>query len=85
VRRSAFIIPASNGAGGRGPTNCATGSTTGLSTDAGSLLNDLNAIRPPSCSEAAGRFLGLSFAGWNVIAATGLMLLALKGALTTRR
>lgn len=68
-----------------GPTNCTTGSTTGLSTDAGSLLDDLNAMRPPSCTEAAGRFLGLSFAGWNVIAATGLMVLALKGALTARR
>ncbi len=68
-----------------GPTNCATGSTTGLSTNAGNLLDDLNAMRPPSCSEAAGRFLGLSFAGWNVIAASGLALLALKGAFASRR
>lgn len=34
----------------------------------GSLLDALDSIVPPSCDEAAGRFLGLSFAGWNAVA-----------------
>lgn len=50
-----------------GPASCAT-DAAGLSRDAGSLLDELNTVRPPSCEAAAGRFLGLSFAGWNVIA-----------------
>ena len=32
------------------------------------VLDQLNTLIPPSCDEAAGRFLGLSFAGWNVLA-----------------
>ncbi|WP_375198209.1 disulfide bond formation protein B, partial [Sphingobium sp.] len=36
--------------------------------------------RPPSCTEAAGRFLGLSFAGWNVIASLALALVAFRAA-----
>ena len=51
-----------------GPADCATAATSGLTTDAGSLLADLDAVTPPACDEAAGRFLGLSFAGWNAIA-----------------
>lgn len=55
-----------------GPADCATAATSGLSTDASSLLADLDAVTPPACDEAAGRFLGLSFAGWNAIASLGL-------------
>lgn len=55
-----------------GPADCATSATSGLATDAGSLLADLDAVTPPACDAAAGRFLGLSFAGWNVIASLGL-------------
>ena len=50
-----------------GPTDCATGAVS-ITTNAGSLLGDLNAVKPAACDTAAGRFLGISFAGWNVVA-----------------
>ncbi|WP_407865657.1 disulfide bond formation protein B [Phyllobacterium phragmitis] len=50
-----------------GPTDCSA-ATMSITTDAGNLLNDLNSVRPPACDQAAGRFLGLSFAGWNAVA-----------------
>ncbi len=62
-----------------GPESCSAGLSAGAG-DAGSLLDDLANARPPSCTDAAGRFLGISFAGWNVIAAAGLALLAFRGA-----
>jgi disulfide bond formation protein DsbB len=62
-----------------GPTDC--GVVTPVTSSSGSLLDQLNAVIPPSCDEAAGRFLGLSFAGWNVIASAILASIALRGAL----
>ena len=62
-----------------GPASCTAGITGGAS-NAGSLLNDLATAKPPSCTDAAGRFLGISFAGWNVIAASVLAALAFSGA-----
>lgn len=62
-----------------GPESCGAG-ITATSSDAGSLLDSLSNAKPPSCVDAAGRFLGISFAGWNVIAATGLAVLAYRGA-----
>lgn len=62
-----------------GPTDCVAAATS-ITTDAGSLLSDLNAIRPPSCDQAALRVLGLSFAGWNVIASAILAAIALRAA-----
>lgn len=54
-----------------GPTSC--GAAGGYSeVDASDLLAAISKIRPPSCNEAAGRFIGLSFAGWNVVASVGL-------------
>ena len=61
-----------------GPEGC--GGTAGLTTDASNLLGDLNAIKPPACNEAALRVLGLSFAGWNVIASVILATGCLRGA-----
>ena len=55
----------------QGPTSCGAGENFST-TDASDLLGALSSTRPPSCDEAAGRFLGLSFAGWNVIASAGL-------------
>jgi disulfide bond formation protein DsbB len=61
-----------------GPTDC--GATAGnISADVNDLLGDLS-TRPPSCDKAAGRFLGLSFAGWNVIASGLLAAMALRAA-----
>ena len=67
-----------------GPADCSTSSTTGITTDATDLLGALDAIVPPACDQAAGRFLGLSFAGWNVIASLCLMIIAFKTALAKR-
>lgn len=63
-----------------GPLDCSTSSTSGLTTDASDLLGAIDVQKPPSCDEAAGRFLGLSFAGWNVIASLVLALVAFKAA-----
>ncbi|MEM1366151.1 MAG: disulfide bond formation protein B, partial [Pseudomonadota bacterium] len=65
-----------------GPESCGVGGVF-TASDADDLFNSLASTKPPACDEAAGRFLGLSFAGWNVIAAFGLaamMLWALKRA-----
>jgi disulfide bond formation protein DsbB len=62
-----------------GPTDC--GATGGnISGDVGDLLNDLAATRPPACDEAAGRFLGLSFAGWNVVVSAVFVAVATRAA-----
>jgi disulfide bond formation protein DsbB len=61
-----------------GPTSCGGGA--GVTTNAGSLLGDLNTVHGPSCNEAALRVLGLSFAGWNVIASLVLAAIAFIGA-----
>lgn len=66
-----------------GPADCA--GAAGLTTDASNLLADINATTPPACDEAAGRFLGLSFAGWNVIASVVLAAGCLRGALPGRK
>lgn len=62
-----------------GPSSCSGFGDPGGS-DASSLLSDLNTIKPPSCDQAAGRFLGISFAGWNVVASVVLAAIALKAA-----
>lgn len=59
-----------------GPAECGAGGAT--ATDAANLLGDLDAVRPPSCDEATLRVLGLSFAGWNVIASAILAFAALR-------
>lgn len=66
-----------------GPESCGAG-TSASSSDAGSLLGDLSKTVSPSCTDAAGRFLGISFAGWNVIAASALAVFAARGAFGRR-
>ena len=61
-----------------GPTDCAAGGAS-IVTDVDNLFESLAIEKPPSCNEAAARFLGLSFAGWNVVAATGLAAFAFFG------
>ena len=61
------------------PASCGAG-ISGAGSDAGSLLADLAGSVPPKCDEAAGRFLGLSFAGWNVIVASALAVFAGRAA-----
>ena len=62
-----------------GPASCAT-SADAVTRDAGSLLGDLSSKKPPSCDAAALRVLGLSFAGWNVLASAALAAIALRAA-----
>jgi len=62
-----------------GPATCAT-SAAGVSNNVGDLLGDLDSKHGPSCTDAALRVLGLSFAGWNVIASLILAGIALRGA-----
>ncbi len=61
-----------------GPTDCGA-SAGNISSDVNDLLGDLSK-RPPACDQAAGRFLGLSFAGWNVLASGALAAIALRSA-----
>lgn len=62
-----------------GPADCGA---VAAPTDTGGpgVLDSLNAVVPPSCDQAAGRFLGLSFAGWNVVASAILAAIAIWGA-----
>jgi disulfide bond formation protein DsbB len=60
-----------------GPADCGGGVDV---RDASTLLAQLQETRPPSCTDAAGRFAGLSFAGWNVVAASAAALLLLAAA-----
>lgn len=62
-----------------GPADCAAGAAAMDLT--GDLLSSMDAVRPPSCSEAALRVLGLSMAGWNVLAAAILAFAAFRTAL----
>jgi disulfide bond formation protein DsbB len=61
-----------------GPTACGGGES--LTTSAGNLLNDIQHIKVIKCDEAALRFLGISFAGWNVVASVLLMAMAFGAA-----
>jgi disulfide bond formation protein DsbB len=57
-----------------GPTDC--GAVEAPSTGGKGILDALNTFVPPACDEAAGRFLGLSFAGWNAVASVILAAVA---------
>ncbi|RUP00142.1 disulfide bond formation protein B [Hyphomicrobium sp.] len=61
-----------------GPTTCGGGES--LTSSAGNLLNDIKNIKVIKCDEAALRFLGISFAGWNVVASAFLMALSFAAA-----
>lgn len=62
-----------------GPSSC-TNPAGAMSTNAASLLDDLNTVRGPSCDAAALRVLGLSMAGWNVLTSAALAAIAFIGA-----
>ncbi len=61
-----------------GPATCST-PVNSIPADAANLLEDINRIKGPSCTEAALRILGLSFAGWNVISSLILVAIAYWG------
>ena len=61
-----------------GPASCAPTGAVGSAAD---MLNALGeGQHAPSCTDATWHFLGLSFAGWNALLASGLALLAAYGA-----
>ncbi|WP_051558815.1 disulfide bond formation protein B [Allorhizobium undicola] len=65
-----------------GPSAC--GATTGAAFGAGgNILEQLNTIHGPSCTEAALRVLGISFAGWNAIVSLAFALFAFSTARST--
>ena len=66
-----------------GPATCGGGES--LTTSAGKLLNEIQHTKVIKCDEASLRFLGVSFAGWNVIASLLLMLISLRAALAARK
>ncbi|WP_455476296.1 disulfide bond formation protein B [Bartonella sp. B17] len=70
------------------PPSCGSNATV-FTTDVNQLLNQLNNIHPPSCSEAPWRFLLLSFAGWNAVFSLFYMMISLyvasKGILSRRQ
>jgi disulfide bond formation protein DsbB len=63
-----------------GPSACSA-PVDSVPTNANDILADLNRVHGPSCTVASFRFLGLSFAGWNVVASLALAAIALRGAL----
>ena len=63
-----------------GPTDCAATAGGMTITNAEDLLGQLDSVKPPACDTAAGRFLGLSFAGWNAVASVVLAGLAMRSA-----
>ncbi len=61
-----------------GPDSCSA-PVDSVPASANDLFNDLNKIKGPSCTEAALRVLGLSFAGWNVVSSLILAGIAVWG------
>ncbi|MFP5077361.1 disulfide bond formation protein B [Rhizobium sp. YIM 134829] len=66
-----------------GPSSCST-TAQGISSNVGDLLGDLDSKHGPSCTTAALRVLGLSFAGWNVLASLALAGVAALGVAKAR-
>jgi len=60
-----------------GPASCAPSIGVGSAEE---MLNQLQNAHAPSCTDAALRILGLSFAGWNAIVSAVLVLLGVLGA-----
>ncbi len=62
-----------------GPASC-----SGAGNIGGDILGSLQNETAPSCTDAVWRFLGLSFAGWNVVVSLLLAGLAITGLAITR-
>jgi disulfide bond formation protein DsbB len=66
-----------------GPDTC--GTAQALPTNPADLLSGLSGQRVVRCDEPAWTFLGLSFAGWNVLASLAAFTGALKAAFLASR
>ena len=62
-----------------GPGDCGA-VEGGFATTTTDFLKQLEQTVPPSCTDAALRVLGLSFAGWNAVMSVVLAIIALKAA-----
>ncbi|NNE58884.1 MAG: disulfide bond formation protein B [Hellea sp.] len=62
-----------------GPQTCAV-SSVDIEFDINDPLGGLDNVKPPACSVAAWRFLGLSMAGWNAVVSLGAAVLSFIGA-----
>ena len=60
-----------------GPADCGAAGNA-MPAQASDLLGALKTVRVVSCTEAAARFLGLSFAGWNAVLCAVLLLLSIR-------
>ncbi|OYW97636.1 MAG: hypothetical protein B7Z14_17145 [Bosea sp. 32-68-6] len=67
-----------------GPNDCG-GAAAPAAAGVQDFMKQLQTTRVVSCTEAAWRFLGLSMAGWNVLASLCLLMLALLGLKGTTR
>jgi disulfide bond formation protein DsbB len=65
-----------------GPASCAPSVSVQNAAD---MLNQLTTEHAPSCTQAAGRFLGLSFANANVVVTALLAALGFRGAVLSLR
>ncbi|MGI9425260.1 MAG: disulfide bond formation protein B [Hyphomicrobiaceae bacterium] len=63
-----------------GPATCDTNVLKPLAPGGSGLLHDLSTKSFASCGDATWRFLGLSFAGWNVLICIALTIGCLKAA-----
>lgn len=66
-----------------GPSGC-TGSQA-LTAEAGNMLEALKQTNVVRCDEAAWRFMGISFAGWNVVCSLLIVWLSIRAARDTAR
>ena len=60
-----------------GPADCGATRGATIPTAAGDLMGSLSKVKIVDCTKPQIRILGLSFAGWNVIASAGLVLVTL--------
>jgi disulfide bond formation protein DsbB len=68
-----------------GPTDCGATRGAAIPTAAGDLMGSLAKVRIVDCTKPQIRIFGLSFAGWNVLTSTGLVLLTFAGLLLRDR
>ena len=66
-----------------GPQECSGAQQ--LNTSAGNMLDALQHTNVIRCDEAAGRFAGLSFAGWNAIVSFLIVMMSLRAAVEAMR
>jgi disulfide bond formation protein DsbB len=68
-----------------GPETCAATGVQPLGSGSGGVLGSLSKTRVNRCDEAPWHFLGLSLAGWNVVASLLLAAGAVSAALKAIR